>query len=398
MTSPKRDCAIDSSISPVTRNEPNAVGSKSGDRDLVTSDGTHEKEVIPAPEDREEIRQPRLGRRPMAPTKAEIEEHYPLHLNYRSWCEHCRAGKARQDPHLVEPHDRKKLGITLNADDAFLTPEEREEDMQPSLVMSDDDKESFWAIGVENKGPREAVVKYVKGILDQSGYEGQKISFKTDQEVSILALKKAIAALRVGETVPIESPVRASKCNGKMENAIGRWQAQLRTTKHFAESKLGKRIEVGGVLFSWLIPYVTEILNKFKVGTDGRTPYERITGHKCRHIAIGFAEQVDFMLEGDKNKQHKADGKLMTGVFLGYIWRSTEYIVGTSEGVYKCRTIRRKNVGSAYDPSCVEYLKATYNDYVLKDAKSSVVATRFPGNKVAEEIPMRGRDFIPRRV
>ena len=381
MISPKRDCAIGSSISPVTSNEPDDVGNTSGDRELVMSDGTQEREVNPAPEDQEEIRQPKIGRRPMAPTKAEIEEHYPLHLSYRSWCEHCRAGKARQDQHRVEPHDREKLGITFNADYAFLTPEEKEEDMQPSLVMFDDDKESFWAIGVETKGPSEAVVKYVKGILDQSGYEGQKISFKTDQEVSILALKKAIAALRVGETVPIESPVRASKCNGKMENAIGRWQAQLRTTKHFAESKLGKRIEVGGVLFSWLIPYVTEILNKFKVGTDGRTPYERITGHKCRHIAIGFAEQVDFMLEGDKNKQHKADGKLMTGVFLGYIWRSTEYIVGTSEGVYKCRTIRRKNVESSYDPSCVEYLKATYSDYVLKDAKSSVVATRFPGDK-----------------
>ena len=84
MISPKRDCAIDSSISPVTRNAPDAVGSTSGDRQLVTSDGTHEKEVIPGPEDQEEICQPRIGRRPMAPTKAEIEEHYPLHLNYRS--------------------------------------------------------------------------------------------------------------------------------------------------------------------------------------------------------------------------------------------------------------------------------------------------------------------------
>ena len=213
-------------------------------------------EVTPVPEAGEEFRQPKVGRRPMAPTKAEIDEHYPLHLNYRSWCEHCRAGKGRQDPHVLEPHDREKLGITFNADYAFLTPEEREEDMQPSLVMFDDDKESFWAIGVETKGPSEPVVKYVRGILEQSGYEGQKITFKTDQEPSIVALKRAIAAVRVGETVPIESPVRASKSNGKMEGAIGRWQAQLRTTKHFAESKLGRRIEVGGPLFSWLIPYV----------------------------------------------------------------------------------------------------------------------------------------------
>ena len=109
MISPKRDCAIGSSISPVTSNEPDDVGNTSGDRELVMSDGTQEREVIPAPEDQEEIRQPKIGRRPMAPTKAEIEEHYPLHLSYRSWCEHCRAGKARQDQHRVEPHDRERF-------------------------------------------------------------------------------------------------------------------------------------------------------------------------------------------------------------------------------------------------------------------------------------------------
>ena len=60
----------------------------------------------------------------------------------------------------------------FSADYAVMVPEEKEEDMQQSLVMFDDDKESFWAIGVEAKGPSEPVVKYVKGILDQSGYEG----------------------------------------------------------------------------------------------------------------------------------------------------------------------------------------------------------------------------------
>ena len=124
----------------------------------------------------------------------------------------------------------------------------------------------------------------------------------------------------------------------------------MRTTKHYAESKLGRTIEVSGVLFSWLIPFVTDVANKFKIGADGRTPYERITGHKCKHIAIGFAENVDFMLEHNKGNQHKADSKLMTGIFLGYIWKTTEYIVGTADGIYKCRTIRRKNIENLYNP------------------------------------------------
>ena len=80
-------------------------------------------------------------------------------------------------------------------------------------------------------------MKYVKDILDQSGYEGEKLTFKTDQEPSIVALKRAVAAARTGETVPIESPVRASQSNGMMESAIGIWQGQLRTIKHYTEEK-----------------------------------------------------------------------------------------------------------------------------------------------------------------
>ena len=172
----------------------------------------------------DEIRRPKIGRRPLLPTKAEVDEHFPLHLHYRSWCKHCRAGKGRLAPHQVEAHDREKLGVTFSADYAFMTPEELDEEMQPSLIMYDDHEGAFWATSVRAKGVNEAVVRYVKEILDHSGYEGQKLTSKTDQEASIVALKRAVTAARTGETVPIESPVRASKSNGMMESAVGVWQ------------------------------------------------------------------------------------------------------------------------------------------------------------------------------
>ena len=75
--------------------------------------------------------------------------------------------------------------------------------MQPTLVMYDDDKQSFWALGVRQKGANDATVKYCVETIDQSAYRGEKVTFKTDQEPSILALKKAVSAARVGETVPI---------------------------------------------------------------------------------------------------------------------------------------------------------------------------------------------------
>ena len=82
------------------------------------------------------------------------------------------AGRAVLVQHQVEPSDREKLGVAVSADYAFMSSEGKEEGMQPSLVMIDDGKKDFWAIGVAAKEVSESIVEWVKGVLDQSGYEG----------------------------------------------------------------------------------------------------------------------------------------------------------------------------------------------------------------------------------
>ena len=134
--------------------------------------------------------------------------------------------------HLREPADREGLVVTVGCDSAFMGAEEADEEMQPSLVIFDDGKEAFSAIGTRTKTVIEPLVKYFKDILGQSGYIGEKITMKSDQEPSVKALKRVVAAARTGETVPIESPVRASQSNGRMEGAKGIWQGQVRTIKH----------------------------------------------------------------------------------------------------------------------------------------------------------------------
>ena len=60
-------------------------------------------------------------------------------------------------------------GVTAHVDYEVMTAEEAKEAMQPTFVIYNDDKDSFWALGVEQKGVTEGIVKYVAGILDQSG-------------------------------------------------------------------------------------------------------------------------------------------------------------------------------------------------------------------------------------
>ena len=78
------------------------------------------EEVSPPPEGDFEVRDHKIGRRPVLPTKAEIDRHYPLHLEYRSWCTHCVAGKARSTQHKKAEENKEKLGVTWNVDYAFM--------------------------------------------------------------------------------------------------------------------------------------------------------------------------------------------------------------------------------------------------------------------------------------
>ena len=67
-------------------------------------------------------------------------------------------------------------------------------------------------------------------------------------------------------------------------------------------------------MYSWFVPFCYDIMNKFRVGSDGRTAYEKITDHKCKSIIIGFGESIDYILETDKRSMHTADSRVHQGI------------------------------------------------------------------------------------
>ena len=75
--------------------------------------------------------------------------------------------------------------------------------------------------------------------MDLSGYRGEKITLKSDGEPSIVAIREAVVASRVGESPFLTSPVRESVGNAEVERAVRTWQGQFRTLKHFYEYKMG---------------------------------------------------------------------------------------------------------------------------------------------------------------
>ena len=81
---------------------------------------------------------------------------------------------------MQSKEEKSRLGVTWNADSAFMSGEHNERDhgMQSALVLYDDDKDSFWADGSDAKGATEAMVPYGVGTIEQSGYVGEKLTLK----------------------------------------------------------------------------------------------------------------------------------------------------------------------------------------------------------------------------
>ena len=111
----------------------------------------------------------------------------------------------------------------------------------------------FWTLKVSAKGPTESVVKWCCSTLEDSGYAGSEVTVETDQEESIIALRTAIVAARIGDTVPINSAARCSKSNGRIEGSIRIWQGPLRTWRHYFESKIKRQILSTSAMFSWFV-------------------------------------------------------------------------------------------------------------------------------------------------
>ena len=156
-----------------------------------------EDEVI---EDEAAARNPRVARRPDAPTKAMVLAHELHHADYRDWCDHCVAGKGVAHQHRQV--DRERDTAEFSVDYGFMTPEgeidldknfESEERSGASAVLIGYDHQSkgVWAMVADHKGPTPSTVKWLTEKIEQAGCKGVKIVLKSDQEESIMALKKA---------------------------------------------------------------------------------------------------------------------------------------------------------------------------------------------------------------
>ena len=240
-----------------------------------------------AQEDAQEGREPVIACDPGRPTREEFLYHRCTHWPFRAWCRHCVRGRAIASPHRSKKEDKREfLGEgrvpTISLDHCFLGSEEEAAAGNPFLIIYDDHSESLFAVALASKEYHDWLAELVKSIIDELGYAGVRIVIKHDNAQELIKLRSEVTARRSAPTVPMESPVAESKCNGAIERAVRTWQGQFRTLKDHLEYELGSELGPRSPIWTWCAWWAAALLNRVKVTSSGRTPFELYTGHRSR--------------------------------------------------------------------------------------------------------------------
>ena len=306
--------------------------------------------------DDDEAALPRLASVPVRPTKEEVDNHMTTHVPFRSWCPHCVRGKSKGLAHRRQAHEHEIP--TLAVDYMFMTDSQNEgEETGMPILVSKDIVNGNCGTGmisariVPQKGVHAYAVKQLSQDIGNLGHPS--LIFKSDGEPALVALKNAVKDERSERIILEVSPVKESKSNGAIENAIQQVQGQIRTIKDCLEGRLGSRVSGSSPIFSWLVIHAAKTLNRYHIGKDGRTAYQRWKGKQFRREVTEFGEQIMYLRTGSVGRD-KLQPRWELGTWLGVRDESGEIIVGTPVGVVKARDFKRlPSVEERWKSECV---------------------------------------------
>ena len=334
-----------------------------------------EEPVQPPPENPEDVdgnwARPRRERaralpRPITPTREERERHRVTHLPYAVWCRHCVACRGRNLPHRrVRPLPAEDVMPVVSMDLAHVRRHDADNKL-PFIVIRDHKTRVTFAHLL--KGKSTVVAEYseyvANALLDDLRFlDRKKLILKSDQEPAMKALFERVRRLRNAsgeQTLEENSPVGESQANGVVEEAIKEVEEMVATILSSLEEMLRGTLPQECAAVAWAIEYAAVLLNYYKEGADGKTPFERHRGAKHERPVAEFGESVLYLpLDRKSHPIHAPEPRHEEGVWLGMDMRSTEVLIGTPSGVVKARSVRRRPDDERWDIDNVLDIKGT---------------------------------------
>ena len=119
------------------------------------------------------------------------------------------------------------------------------------------------------------------------------------------------------------------------------------------------KLEHNHPIWPWLIEYAAQTLHQFQITRDdGLTPAQRLRGKSAMSARAKIGEKI--LYKPMKTvKVDKTTPKWRYGVWLGTIEHTSEHIIGTHDGVVKCRAIAPLAGERRFDAKYLEKMVGT---------------------------------------
>ena len=142
----------------------------------------------------------------------------------------------------------------------------------------------------------------------------------------------------------MNSPAGDSQSNGRVENAIKKVRNMVKTILSSLESRWGIRVFRDHPVYPWVFEWAADLMTRYAhVGDLGKTAVQLIRGSKSSRNIAQFGEKILYKpLKLSGHHRGNMAGTLLDGNFLGMRLRPREILIGTTRGVIKTRTLRRR--------------------------------------------------------
>ena len=289
---------------------------------------------------------------PYTPSQEEKALHAATHVPFRSWCEHCVAGKSPDGQHHRASGDQGIPSIEFDyaAGSGKTSDPERRIGI---FTATESAHHSQLSVQYQSKGSKDeytmqVFLNWIKGL----GME--KYELKCDQEPSTVDVRdKVIDRCKSTILTPFATPKGSKGSLGQCERAHLSVQGQMRTQRLVLEAKYRTKIGPSHRIHGWSCRHSSWLLVRCQVKTNGKTAYFSMRNKEYTNPIPPFGECVTFKVI----TEDKYEPRWLPGVWVGRVDQTDEDILLTEHGVKFSRCVKRREASSQYDLEFFEKVK-----------------------------------------
>ena len=140
------------------------------------------------------------------------------------------------------------------------------------------------------------------------------------------------------------------------------------------EIRLNRKMKLKEMIVPWMIRHAACLITRCRIRPCGKTSYQLMKGRKSNAKLAEFGEALHFRIPKTPLMPGKFEDLWSEGIWLGFDMRTGEHMVGTSVGVFRVATVKRKPIDARWSADKVAALQGSPKQPVPNQASQRAPA------------------------